>query len=183
MHNINPNFSNRMYQIIKGTVLGGSSLVRSKGSKNCYLSMRSKNSKWLQYKAAELKSLASEKPFNIEITNRWHSFCYPIFTNIENIFYKNGKRFLSKNALDDLNDIAYMIWFYESSIYKQKTFILNTHVWGEENTNKILNYFKLSSFQCSIFKDNGKLRIRFDKDSSIKILKIISPHIPYGFKL
>jgi len=170
---INPNISNRMYRPIKGTILGGSSLVRSKGSKNCYLSMRSKNPYWLEFKAAELKQIASKKPFSIEKTNRWHSLCYPILNDIEKIFYKNKKRYLHKNALDDLTDIAYMIWFYESSIYERKIFVLNTHVWGEENTNKILNYFKLSSFDCSLFKDGDKFRIKFSKDSSLKILKII----------
>lgn len=183
MHVLDPKFTDRVYQIVKGTVLGGSSLVVSKGGKSCYLSMRGKNTNWIQYKSEELSIISSLKPFTLEKTNRWHSLCYPFLLDIKNNFYKNKNRFVKKDALNDLKDIAYMIWFGDAGSYHRGQFLLNTHVWGEENTKKIVKYFNESGFNCFLYKEYGKNRIKFDLNSSALILKIISPHFPHFFKL
>lgn len=183
MHVVNPKLSDRIYQIVKGTVLGGSSLTLSKGSKNCYLSMRSKDENWLQYKSDELKTLSSLKPFTLEKTNRWHSLCYPLLSEIKNLLYNNKTRIIKEGSLDDLKDIAYMIWFGDCGSCKRGIITLNTHIWGEENTHEIIKYFNESGFNCLYYDEYGKSRIKFDKKSSSMILKIISPHFPHFFKL
>jgi hypothetical protein len=91
-HTISPLLSNRQKQVIMGTILGGSSIVRPANGKNCYLSMRGKSERWLKFKAEELSSLASWKPFTVETTNRWHSMCYPIFNDYFQMFYVEKQR-------------------------------------------------------------------------------------------
>src|ERR1700677_3628118 len=103
----NPSISDWHKQLIIGTVLGGSSLVKPKKGRNCYLFMRSADNKWLNYKAQELDALASQRPFTQEgNTIRWHSNCYPIFTEYYEMFYLNNKKCVSMQILDSLRDIG-----------------------------------------------------------------------------
>jgi hypothetical protein len=179
MHLINPQINTRICQIIKGTILGGSSLIYSKNSNCPYLSMRSKNYSWLYYKASELSILSSNKCIIEDKTNRWHSMCYPIFKEIHNIFYSNKLKLLKNNALDDLHDIAYMIWFGDSGSLKNNILNLNIMNW-KQSSDIICKYFKESGFNFTL---NKNYKLTFDEKSSLKIMNIISPHFPSFFKL
>ncbi|RDJ35550.1 MAG: hypothetical protein DWQ19_12090 [Crenarchaeota archaeon] len=180
-HYINPMVAKRQLQIIKGTILGGSSLVKPTKGRNCYLSMRGKNAKWIDYKASELSVYSSLAPFTLEKTNRWHSLCYPIFSEMREMFYDGKKRCLNPNALDDLQDIAFMIWYGDAGHYKNNSIILNTNIWGKKGTEVIGEYFNLLNYNCIIFKNRESYRIRLDEDSSLDLLKKISPHFPHFF--
>ena len=109
---VSPPVSDWQKQIIIGTVLGGSSIVKPAKGRNCYLFMRSKNKDWLIYKTTELEGFSSQRPFNLEgNTLRWHSNCYPIFNEFYELFYKNGKKIVTMNILDRLRDIGLAIWY------------------------------------------------------------------------
>lgn len=180
-HIINPTICDRTKQIVKGTILGGSSIVQSNGGKNYYLSMRSKNGKWIDYKASELAIFSSKEPITIEKTNRWHSLCYPYFSEIKTMFYENKKREIQMSALDDLKDVGYMIWFGDSGSYKNGRIIFNTHIWGEDGTQKINEYLHLSSFDSEIFLERKNFRIRLSEKSSKSLMTLMAPQFPYWF--
>ena len=185
MHIIQPKVKDRVFQIINGTILGGSSLIKPKGGQNSYLSMRSKNGKWLDYKALQLGDFASSEPFTWERnTNRWHSLCYPLFTELRKKYYSNNKRFISVELLDSLKlkDIAFSIWFGDCGDYNNGIITYNTKVWGEEGTQEISKYFDLLGFKCEVFKIRKNFRIRLDFDSSQKLAKMIFGLMPQ-FKL
>ena len=47
--------------------------------------MRNKDLDWLKFKAKELSNLATKEPITSEKTFRWHSICYPLFNEFEEI--------------------------------------------------------------------------------------------------
>lgn len=180
---INPKLTDRQISIIKGTVLGGSSIVCPKGGKNCYLSMRSRNEKWLHFKAAELNSLCSHNPITIEKTNRWHSLCYPVFTNMREDFYSNEGRCLTFKKMDHLNlkDIAFAIWYGDAGSYKNNSIILNTHIWGEKGSKAIVKYFSLLNYKSEIIQERKNFRVKLCPDSTKNFATMISPLLPAFF--
>ncbi len=181
MHIIQPKVKDRTLQIMHGTILGGSSLIRSKNSQNSYLSMRSKNGKWLDYKSAYLKEFASSEPFTWEKnTNRWHSLCYPVFSELRKKYYKDNKRCINVDVLDSLNlkDLSFAIWFGDCGDYSNGIITYNTKVWGEQGTQEIKKYFNLLSFECEIIKVRNNFRIKLDFNSSQKLAKMIFSLMP-----
>jgi len=176
-HLINPTIDSRQMQVIAGTILGGSSIIKPTRGKNCYLSMRSKDGLWLDHKAAELSSLASSEPVTIEKTNRWHSLCYPIFNDFRTKFYKGKKRKLRKENLDPLKDVAWAVWFGDCGKMDKGRVVLNTHIW-KEDSNLIANYFRECGFECEVIKERGNFRIRLEDLYSKQFLALVMPHLP-----
>ena len=169
----------RQEQIIHATILGGSSLVYSNKSINPYLSMRSKNNNWLQFKSNELKNIISPSPFTLEKTNRWHSKSISALNDMYDSFYdQNKNRKLNKKILDLLTDFAFSIWYGDAGSFKNGKIILNTNVWGENGTQIIESYFKDIGYECSVFLSRECYRVRLDKDSSKEFFSLASPHFP-----
>ena len=167
----------RQEQIIRGTILGGSSIVQPQKGINCYLSMRSKCNLWLEYKARELQILASCTPFTEEKTYRWHSLCYPVFKKFHDEFYKDGKRTLKLSSLDSFHDIGLAIWFRDCGKVKSNKVIINTHIWGKEGTEIIKEYFDIIGYKTKIFYERNCLRVKLDVASSTSFMCLVSPHI------
>jgi hypothetical protein len=180
-HTISPQLTKRQEDFVKGTILGGSSIVKPPKGKNCYLSMRNKNIDWLWYKATELQNLASSTPITIERTNRWHSKCYPVFNEYHKMFYLGSMRNLILENLELLRDVTLAIWYGDCGCFKKNQVVFNTHIWKEDGTNVIVKYFKLLDYVPKIFKERGSFRIKLDKDSSQKFMRLISPHLPEWF--
>jgi hypothetical protein len=168
----------RQEQIIRGTILGGSSIIQPKKGRNCYLSMRCKCAQWLEYKARELQVLSSCAPFTEEKTYRWHSMCYPIFKNFRDEFYEDNKRTLKLSSLDSLHDIGLAIWFKDCGKVKNNKVIINTHIWGKNGTEIMEEYFDLIGYKPKIFYERKCIRIRLDVPSSASFLCLVTPHIP-----
>jgi hypothetical protein len=180
-HIISPPLTNRQKQFLTGTILGGSSLVKTVGSRNCYLSMRCKNKKWLEFKAGEIAPLASSTPFTSDTTHRWHSMCYPTFNALRKEFYTENKRELKQVSLDLLNDVAFAIWFGDVGSYRNQQITLNTHIWGENGSNLIINYFDQIGYKSDLIKERGSFRVKLDLESSFAFLKLAEPHLPVWF--
>ena len=179
MVKLSPEVTKRQRQIIIGTIFGGSSIVQPAKGKSCYLAMRDKNAKWLEFKAFQLQSIASLEPFTIEKTNRWHSYCCSFLSEMRQSFYrKSGKRKLDLDLLSSLWDVGLAIWFGDSAKRRGKDLILNTHIWGLANNKIILNYFGLIDCAGEIIKERKYLRIKFGEKSTNKILRIISHELP-----
>lgn len=178
MHTISPPLSTREKQIIIGTILGGSSVIKTTKGKHCYLAMRGIHGKWLEHKAFQLSKFASDKPFSIEKTNRWRSLCYPIFDTFRDSFYNNGQRKLQLEVLEGLHDIAIAIWFGDSGRYEKEKATINTHVWGEAGSNIFVEYFNLIDYSAKVIQERKKFRVQLDKKSSRKLIELTSPHLP-----
>jgi len=176
----NPNINDWHQQIITGTVLGGSSLVKPAKGKNCYLFMRSSDQQWLKYKAAELNNLASQRPFTYEqSTARWHSNCFPIFTQLYNRFYPDKKKIVTMEILDSLRDIGLAIWYGDCGKLKGNTALLNTNKFGEKGTKLMSNYFSEAGIgKADVVREKNYFRLNLDEQASNKFFLIVANHLP-----
>ena len=174
-----PSLTLQQREIIIGTVLGGSSIVKPKGGKNCYLSMRCKKGVWLEYKGNELRNLASSAPYTTtDTTYRWHSLCYPLFNEFREMFYEDGKRRLKPEVLDTLCDVGSSVWFVDCGRSRNRRLILNTHIWGEDGTSLIVEYFNAIDCPAEVMREKGYLRVRLTEIGSERWVKIIAPQVP-----
>lgn len=181
MKTLNPDLSLRQKEIVVGTVLGGSSLVKPVGGKNCYLSMRDRDAHWLEYKADSLKELASLAPFTLPKqgrTYRWHSMCYPVFADFYEMFYNRGKRKLRQDVLDPLRDWGLSVWFVDCGKYLDDCIVLNTNVWGRKGTKTIIDYLKSLGYVVQVKMERNGLRVQLDHESSVHFLEVITPPLP-----
>jgi|GEM_PF-2487554 len=171
---LNPPFLKLHWQVIAGTILGGSSLIKPKKGKHYYLSMRDKNAEWLEYKAKILSNFASLEPFTKEKTNRWHSLCFPVFDQFARLFYKEGKRHLDVESISNkLSTFGILIWYGDCGSYKDKKIIFNTRIWGKEGTEALSYYFTLCGWQTEIIEN----KIILDEESSYKLIRMLEPEM------
>lgn len=172
-HIINPKITTRQKCIIIGTILGGSSIIMPKKGKNCYLSMRSKDLNWLNFKAKELENLATKEPITVEKTYRWHSVCYPVFNEFYETFYKNKKRCLSLDTLNLLQDLSIAIWFKDcGSIIKNRSIVFNTHVWGKTGSENVSEYFNSLEWKSNVFTERKNYRVKINEECSKEVMKM-----------
>ena len=176
----NPEISDWHKQVIIGTILGGSSLVKPSKGRNCYLFMRSANKNWLNYKADELLCLSSQRPFTYEgNTLRWHSNCYPIFTEYYNKFYEDGKKMVKMEILDTLRDIGLAIWYGDCGKLKKGRVTLNTNKFGEEGTKVISSYFYEAGIgKTNLTKERKYIRLEFSEEATDKFLLVLANRLP-----
>jgi hypothetical protein len=178
---ISPPVTDWQRQIILGTVLGGSSIVRPSGGKNSYLSMRGSNAYWLEYKSYELKELASPNPFLIEKENRyfrWHSLCYPVFNEFHTLFYRDRKKRVEMSVLNELRDIGLAVWFVDGGRYERRHVVLNTTSFGWEGSETICGFFNEITLPASIKQKGNSFRVQLEPNASIKFLKTIAHRVP-----
>lgn len=177
-HMINPKITQNQKFLITGTILGGSSIIKPKKGKNCYLSMRDKDLSWLKFKADQMKELSSQSPMTIEKTNRWHSVCYPVFNEYRDMFYDGDKRCLRVDSLNLLHDSSIAIWFGDAGKCKSGRAVFNTNIWGQDGTEKIAEYFRNLEWDCEVFSERGNYRVRLSPASTEEMLKMCSPYLP-----
>lgn len=181
MSNVVSKLTDWQKNIVAGTVLGGSSLVMVKNGLHHYLGMRSKNVDWLCYKMAELNGYfyTYAKHGN---TYRCNSRCDDVFTEIYNIYYKDGKRHVSEENLSPLRDIGLAIWFIDGGAMTgrgNRNAYLSTTLFGESGTETVRAYFNdILEIPCTIHRNDGRLRVFFSVEGSESLLKTISHHFP-----
>lgn len=174
-----PDITSWQKQIIIGTILGGSSLVKPSKGRNCYLFMRSKNRNWLLYKAEELKNLSSQRPFTEEgNTLRWHSNCYPIFNEFRDAFYVHGKKSVSMPILDQLRDIGLAIWFGDCGRIKGNCIWLNTHKFGRAGSQMVAKYFNEVGIGADVATERKNLRVSLTVDGTQRFLATVAHQLP-----
>jgi len=177
-HTINPKVTQNQKFLIIGTILGGSSIIKPKKGKNCYMSMRDKDMDWLKFKADQLKDLASRSPLTIEKTNRWHSICYPIFNEYHDMFYKGKNRVLNIDHLNLLHDSSIAIWFGDVGKCEKGSVVMNTNIWGKKGSETIVEYFKSLDWQAELFMERKNYRVKISEESAKDFLKLCDPYLP-----
>jgi len=181
-HRISPKINELQHHIITGTILGGSSIIMPKRGRNCYLSMRGRNIEWLRYKATQLEALASQDPITVEKTNRWHSVCYPVFSEYRDKFYnRKGERRLQIEELSGMWDVALAIWFGDCGKYRNGRVVLNTHIWKERGSKIIVKYFGFLGYHAEVIQERKNFRVRLDENSSKLFMRLVEPKLPYFF--
>ena len=173
----------RQTQIIMGSILGGASIVKPAGGKNYYMSMRCKDLRWLQWKAAELREISTEHPIKSDDrTFRWRSLSYPLFAEMREKFYKDSRRYVDVDKISEIDSVGLAIWFADCGHIKDNRVFFNTHVFGRENTDRIKEYFTLCGWDSRVTTDRRCYRIQFSEESTKHIIKMMDPFLPI-FKL
>lgn len=169
-------------QVLIGTILGGSSLVKPPNGINYYLSMRSQNESWLRYKMAEMPDLFEKPKLNwYNNTFRCNSTCSEKLTIYHQEMYDGNRRKVTMELLDKLKDIGIAIWFLESGSKtgrNHKNAYINTTKFGEDGTQIIHQYFNEVDLNCNINHDGKRIKILFTVNGTIDLLKIIAYKFP-----
>jgi len=176
-----PNLKDIQRQVIYGTILGGSSIIRPARGKNCYLAMRDNNSLWLSYKIEMLEDFFKMDQNTIrkdKNTYRCYSVAYPVFNKIYDVFYQEENKIVTKEILETLSDEAWMIWFVDAGRKSKKKVYLRTHKFGKEGTQIIVDYFNSLECSCELHQCRGRYEVVFDNKGSYEFLSIIAHKIP-----
>lgn len=176
-----PKILENQKQILYGTILGGSSIIKPEKGKNCYLAMRDSDNLWLSYKIEMLKDLFKIDQSTIKKdknTYRCYSIAYPVFNDAYDLFYGQGVKSITKDILEILTDEAWMVWFVDAGRKSKRKAYLRTHKFGEEGTKLIAEYFNSLDCSCDMHLCRGRHEVVFDNKGAHEFLSIIAPKIP-----
>jgi hypothetical protein len=180
-YQLGPMITHNQQQILYGTILGGSSIIRPDRGKNCYLAMRDRDRNWLMYKTEELASFFKMDQYIIKKdknTYRCYSIAYPIFNEVYEIFYKDGVKILTREILEGLNDVAWMVWFVDAGRKSKRKAYLRTHKFGDEGTQIICDYFNSLNCDCSSHLCRGRHEIVFSNKGAFELLHTMVNRMP-----
>ena len=169
-------------QVLIGTVLGGSSLVKPPKGVNYYLSMRSQNELWLRYKMEEMSEYFPTTKINwYNNTYRCNSQCCEKLTEYQNLLYDGNRRKITMNLLDKLMDYGIAVWFLESGSKTgrdNKNAYINTTKFGEEGTKIIHQFFNEVDMYCNVNRDGSRIKILFTVDGTVSLFETIACRFP-----
>jgi hypothetical protein len=176
--------TDRQKQILIGTVLGGSSLLKPPKGHHYYLAMRSKNDLWLSYKMEELMPLfKNTTAYKYGSTYRCYSGCCQELSDLRKQLFIANKRRVSLELFDELRlkDIGLAIWFLESggkTGRNRKNAYLNTTIYGKKGSETIRDYFNLIECNCSVNKNKNRRRVVFSIKGTENLFKITAHCFP-----
>ena len=158
--------------IIIGSLLGDGSLALYGRSKNAYYrehgADRQKN-----YRIWKVKRLSNlDFKFNDNcIYGKVSSPSHPIYTNLYNLFYKNGRKFIDKNNIKLLSHPIGLACLYMDD----GTLVINS----SKKKNKIYLSPHISIYTLNFTKDENELLIKYIKDTFD--IQFILKHRPDGY--
>ena len=176
-----PQLKESQKQTLYGTILGGSSIIKPDRGKNCYLAMRDNNKVWLDYKIEVLSDffkIDSQTVKQDKNTHRCYSIAYPVFNDVYRMFYKEGKKIITKEILDILSDEAWMTWFLDAGKKSKKKAYIRTQKFGEDGSLTIANYFNSLDCDCEVRTTRDRHEIVFSNKGAFEFLKYVAPKIP-----
>ena len=173
--------SSEQRQIILGTLLGKSYIVKLKG-RNCFITIpESSDINWLNYKASIIDN---SKNVFIRDNKRllWRSRCRLSWNQIYEEFYKNGVKKVTMPILDELRDVGLCTWFLDKGKFIKGQVCLGTTVFGLKGNKIIYQYFNEVGIPCEIKKERDTGKILFTKKGTEVFLATIvraSPQFMY----
>jgi hypothetical protein len=176
--------TDRQRQILIGTVLGGSSLLKPSKGNHFYLAMRGKNDLWLSYKMEELATLFKSKTiYQYGSTYRCYSRCCQELSDLRTQLFVSNRRSISLALFEELRlrDIGIAIWFLESGGKTgrgRKNAYLNTTVYGKKGSEIIRDYFQLVGCDCNVNKNINRRRVVFSIPGTENLFKITAHCFP-----
>ena len=188
----NPDFrqiilNNKEKQIILGTLLGNSSIIKPKKSKNPHFQMResiNKVGKWILCKAHELKRMSRPRSFvEDDDSFRWNSVSSSCWQSFYELCYQDGKKNVSMEWLDQLQDHGIASWFMDKGELQRKMAFLRISRLNKESIDNIDDYFKIIGIPGQICNHGGSKIIAFKDVNLLKFMKLISHRLPLFYRL
>ena len=178
----------------------GDGYILSKKSKKCNYTQNSicfkhsiKQFEYLQYKANLVNSILGGRQNKVHLcSNNGYKGCYYIKTDkslrlIRNKLYKNGKKCISRDILDLLDEQGIAIWFMDdgcTSYMKRNGKIhgivlqISTCLDTAEELQVLIDYFKEKwDINFGIKKEHGKYSLQCATRETRKFMKIVKPYI------
>jgi len=186
--------SNEEHEIILGTLLGDAS-IRQRDKNSClriahslkqrdYLT--SIKNKFADFEIAEFSQrtriINNRKVDMIHFSTKTH----PIFNYYRKLFYKNSRKIVSEEILNQLNPRSLAFWVCDDGSYdnRQGYIILCTNAYNLEEHQLMKKFFndKFGLDPTIGFRDKKYYYLRFKKEDSKKLINIIKPFIPESMK-
>lgn len=107
---------------------------------------------------------------------------HPLFNYYRNLFYKDGRKLITEEILDQITPRSLAIWICDDGSYdtKQGYIVLCTNAFSLEEHNLMKKIFneKFGLDPTIGFRDNKYYYLRFKQEDSRKLISIIRPFIP-----
>lgn len=164
-------------QIIYGALLGNAFIVDPPKGLHCYLVIRQSKRQDItafQYKAAELRAFARQSPIYSDAHDyRWTSISHQDFDFIRDFCYRDKKKNVTMDWLNELRDVSLMVWYLDRGFYKEGKLGLNiSNLKGAQPV--ICQFFNEVYMPCHL--EGSKLV--FDDKGQEKFLKTIAIRTP-----
>jgi len=111
---------------------------------------------------------------------------HPLFNYYRNLFYKNNRKAISRNILNQINPRNLAYWICDDGSYDntQRYIVLCTNAYNLDEHKLIKEFFKEKfGLDPTIgFRDKKYYFLRFKQDDSKKLISIIKPFVPNSMK-
>lgn len=174
------------HQILIGTIIGDGCIFKGKKNKNYRMNLAHgiKQKEYFLYKYNVLKTLGFNKPkeeieMHSKVNKKYsciktQSLTNPLFTELYNTWYKNGKKIIPKDKLYEIGDLAIAIKFYDDGYKQKKTYCISMNNYDIESINNfrtlLLNNYNIET----TIQKGGVIYIR--KNSSEKFRNIVKKY-------
>lgn len=167
--------------IVIGTILGGSSLVRPRKGVNYYLAMADRDVVWLRYKMAELADYFPNTSIAADGgTSRCASRCCDELTGLYDELYREGRRAVRAETLCLLHDIGLAVWYLDgggkTGRGRRNAYLNLTRLVDSAET--IRDYFCEMDMTCTLGRSGSRLRLLFSVGGTERLFRIIVPKFP-----
>lgn len=178
------------HDLIIGSLMGDAS-IRKREKNSCFRfshSIRQKEySKWkldklINFNISEFREVKRKIRDDFIQAIDFSTKTHPIFNYYRNLFYKSGRKEITKGILDQLNPISLAVWICDDGSYnnKQGYIILCTNSYTLDE-HKIMKEFFKQKFGLDPtigFRDKKYYYLRFKQEDSKRLIELVKPFIP-----
>jgi len=179
--------TNKEKQLVLGSLLGNSSIIQPKKSKNPHFQMResiAKEGKWIRCKAYELQRFSRPKSFvQDKDSYRWNSISDPCWKEFLNLCYKDGIKTVSMEWLDQLQDYGIACWFMDKGALQKNMAYIRISRLSDESVKTIHDYFQIIDVAGEIKNFGGSKIISFKEQNLLKFMKLIGHRLPLYYRM
>jgi len=187
-----PVLSREQYQAVLGMVLGDGNIQKTKNLARLRFTHGEKQLDYLNYKKTILENqiyqnnAIGKSGYSDNKIYTCNTLCSNDYREIYNKFYINGKKIITKELLDELDEISLAFWFMDDGYYCKHENItgyyeLATHSFKENENILISNVLKEKfdiDSKLKFDKRCNKFYLVFKTKSTEKIAKLIFRYIP-----
>jgi phage recombination protein Bet len=186
-------------QILLGSLLGDGTLASQKGRNGCTYFSEAHSEKQSEYLLWKSKNLSTFNPTiftykvkvkgcNYDVVKMTTKSC-SYFYNLRKDFYKDGKKIVSKDILNQLNDLGVAIWFMDDGNFKKTGVsegcnpIIRLYTCCFENQEIIIDFFeKKYNVRPKILRKEKNPYISFDVQDTKIILDSLSDYLIFDYE-
>ena len=133
-----------------------------------------KEGMYIRKKGNEVVKKTGQKIFYI------NSSCSKELWYYRNLFYKDGKKLITKNIIIKLGIIGFMVWYLDDGFLHRKNYNLTITI-PKNSSSIIKDHFENKwGFKCSLDKTSSDkcLNLRFSKPSTKILIRLIKKNMP-----